>query len=64
MPGTNGRGSPVVYINARIIDPASGTDIKGALVTEGGLIRDFGPALFKDALNREFAACPVDVDDL
>jgi dihydroorotase len=49
MPGTNGRGSPVVYINARIIDPASGTDIKGALVTEGGLIRDFGPALFKDA---------------
>jgi dihydroorotase len=49
MAGTNGRGSTVVYINARIIDPASGTDIKGALVTEGGLIRDFGPALFKDA---------------
>ncbi len=49
MPGSNGRGSPVVYVNARIIDPASGTDIKGALVTEGGLIRDFGPALFKDA---------------
>ena len=49
MPGSNGRGSPVAYINARIVDPASGTDIKGALVTEGGLIRDFGPALFKDA---------------
>jgi len=49
MAGANGRGSTVVYINARIIDPASGTDIKGALVTEGGLIRDFGPALFKDA---------------
>jgi dihydroorotase len=49
MPGTNGRGSPVAYINARIVDPASGTDIKGALVTEGGLIRDFGAALFKDA---------------
>jgi dihydroorotase len=49
MPGTNGRGSPVVYVNARIVDPASGTDIKGALFTEGGLIRDFGPALFKDA---------------
>ena len=49
MPGSNGRGSPVVYFNARIVDPASGTDIKGALVTEGGLIRDFGPALFKDA---------------
>ena len=49
MPGTDGRGSPVVYVNARIIDPGSGLDIKGALVTEGGLIRDFGPALFKDA---------------
>jgi dihydroorotase len=49
MPGANGRGSPVVYFNARIIDPASNTDIKGALVTEGGVIRDFGPALFKDA---------------
>jgi len=49
MPGANGRGHPVAYINARIVDPASGTDIKGALVTEGGVIRDFGPALFKDA---------------
>ncbi|MFO0986806.1 MAG: dihydroorotase [Alphaproteobacteria bacterium] len=50
MPGANGRGGPIVYFNARIVDPASGTDIKGALVTEGGTIRDFGPALFKDAL--------------
>jgi dihydroorotase len=49
MAGANGRGSPVVYFNARIIDPASNTDVKGALVTEGGAIRDFGPALFKDA---------------
>ena len=50
MPGANGRGGPIVYFNARIVDPASGTDIKGALVTEGGTIRDFGPALFTDAL--------------
>ncbi len=49
MPGANGRGSPVVYTNARIVDPASGLDLEGALVTEGGLIRDFGPALFNDA---------------
>jgi dihydroorotase len=49
MPGANGRGSPTVYVNARIVDPASATDIKGALVAEGGVIRDFGPALFKDA---------------
>ena len=27
MPGTNGRGSPVAYINARIVDPASGTQL-------------------------------------
>jgi dihydroorotase len=49
MAGANGRGSPTLYVNARIVDPASGLDVKGALVTEGGAIRDFGPALFKDA---------------
>ena len=49
MPGAGGRSHPVAYINARIVDPASGTDVKGALVAEGGVIRDFGPALFKDA---------------
>jgi len=59
MAGNNGRGSPVVYINARIVDPASGLDLKGALVTEGGIIRDFGPALFKDAppLDCELVNC-------
>ncbi len=40
----------VAYVNARLIDPASGTDIKGALVTEGGTIRDFGPRLFGDGI--------------
>ena len=56
MPGTNGRGpqggssaAATAYVNARIVDPASGIDIKGALVVEGGVVRDFGSALFKDA---------------
>jgi len=56
MAGPNGRGShsgspgaATAYVNARIIDPATGVDIKGALVVEGGVVRDFGPALFKDS---------------
>ncbi|MCW5771922.1 MAG: dihydroorotase [Rhodospirillaceae bacterium] len=63
MPQINGRSgapaAPVAYVNARIVDPASRLDIKGALVTEGGVIRDFGPALFKDAppLNFDVVDC-------
>ncbi|HVY12530.1 MAG TPA: dihydroorotase [Alphaproteobacteria bacterium] len=33
------------YINARLIDPASGLDKNGALLVENGLIADFGPQL-------------------
>lgn len=63
MPQTGGRSGPpaaaVAYVNARIVDPAARLDIKGALVTEGGVIRDFGPALFKDAppLNFDVVDC-------
>ncbi len=45
---TSNRSGPVAYINARLLDPATGLDTKGALVTEGGLIADFGPRLFAD----------------
>lgn len=38
----------VAYINARLIDPASGLDAKGALLTEGEHIVDLGPRLFRD----------------
>ncbi|WP_299380584.1 dihydroorotase [uncultured Kiloniella sp.] len=38
------------YINAHLIDPASGLDTKGALLTEGIHIVDFGPDLFKDGV--------------
>ncbi len=37
------------YINARLIDPASGLDQPGALLTDGETIADFGPGLFNDA---------------
>ncbi len=37
----------VAYINARLLDPASGLDTLGALLTEGRNIADFGTGLFK-----------------
>ncbi|WP_142850796.1 dihydroorotase family protein [Telmatospirillum sp. J64-1] len=33
----------VAYVNARLLDPASGMDAKGVLVTEGEVIAEFGP---------------------
>lgn len=36
----------IAYINARLIDPESGLDEKGALLTEGDKIADFGARLF------------------
>ena len=36
------------YINARILNPATGMDETGALLTDGELIADFGPQLFAD----------------
>ena len=38
----------VAYINARLIDPETGLDTKGALLTQGSEIADFGPLLFND----------------
>lgn len=37
------------FINARLIDPATGLDAPGALLIENGAIADFGPRLFNDA---------------
>ncbi|HEU5046719.1 MAG TPA: dihydroorotase [Rickettsiales bacterium] len=36
----------VAYVNARLYDPESGLDAKGALLTEGSTIADFGAGLF------------------
>ncbi|NFV81319.1 dihydroorotase [Magnetospirillum aberrantis] len=37
----------VAYTNARLLDPATGLDAKGALLTKGEVIADFGPGLFQ-----------------
>lgn len=38
------------FINARLIDPASGLDEMGNMLVEDGKIADLGPALFNDAI--------------
>ncbi len=45
----NGPPARVAYINARLLDPASGLDVPGALFSEHGRIADLGPQLFNDA---------------
>jgi len=35
------------YVNARLLDPATGLDVKGAVLTDGEVIEDFGPHLFR-----------------
>ena len=38
----------VAYVNARLLDPASGVDAPGGLLAENGRIADVGPGLFAD----------------
>ncbi len=47
------------YINARLLDPASGLDTPGALLVEDGRIVDLGPRLFNDGVpaNTETVDC-------
>ncbi|QQP92216.1 amidohydrolase family protein [Skermanella sp. TT6] len=40
----------MAYRNARLLDPATGLDAMGTLLTEGGTIADFGPGLFADGV--------------
>ena len=40
----------IAYINARLLDPESGLDALGALLTEGAQIADLGPRLFADGV--------------
>ena len=42
-----------VYINARLLDPASGLDVKGSLITDGETIGDFGENIFPDGFPSE-----------
>jgi dihydroorotase len=44
---------PTLYKNARLLDPASGLDVRGALVTRGGKIVEVGPQVFVDAIQED-----------
>lgn len=46
----NDENRKVAYVNARLFDAASGLDAKGALLTVGDSIADFGPALFNEGV--------------
>lgn len=40
----------VAYVNARLLDPATGMDAKGALLINGETIADVGPGLFQSGV--------------
>jgi dihydroorotase len=42
----NGADRPRAFVNARLIDPATGTDARGAVLVADGVIQDVGPDLF------------------
>ncbi|KAB7740189.1 amidohydrolase family protein [Parvibaculum sedimenti] len=42
--------SRTAFINARLVDPASGLDVKGNLLVADGKIADLGPDLFSDGI--------------
>jgi len=41
-------GDRIAFVNARLLDPASGLDTPGALLVQDGLVADYGPDLFRD----------------
>lgn len=43
-------GQRRAFVNARLLDPASGLDVPGALLSEGTRIVDLGPRLFADGV--------------
>ncbi len=52
---SNGNGR-TAYLNARLLDPASGLDATGALLAEGARIADLGPRLFNGGVPEGIAA--------
>ena len=50
MAGKRFRAPPrrTAYTGGRLVDPASGLDAQGGLLTEGKQIIDVGPGLFTD----------------
>ncbi len=53
-------GERIAYVNARLLDPVTGLDTPGALLSDGGVIADMGPRLFNDG--RPSGATVVDCD--
>lgn len=47
--GNGGPAGTVAYVNARLLDPVSGLDEMGALITDGDRIADVGPRVFRDS---------------
>lgn len=47
MPNRREQSGLVAYVNARLLDPATGLDSPGALLTNGEIIADVGPGLFQ-----------------
>jgi dihydroorotase len=45
---------PTAFVNARLIDPASGRDGPGGLLAREGVIVDCGPAIKKDAVGKDY----------
>ena len=43
-------GARVAYLNARLLDPESGLDQPGSLVTEGSRVADFGPRVLNEGV--------------
>ena len=41
---------PTLYFNVRLLDPATGLDTRGALLTQDGIVVDYGPELEKNSL--------------
>jgi len=44
------QGDKVAYINARLLDPATGLDALGGVLTEGETITQVGAGLFSDSV--------------
>ncbi|WP_036281230.1 dihydroorotase [Methylocystis sp. ATCC 49242] len=42
------RSAPLLFVNARLIDPASGAETRGGLLARDGRIADLGPHLTRD----------------
>ncbi|MEO1191799.1 MAG: dihydroorotase [Pseudomonadota bacterium] len=47
--------APTAYVNARLLDPASGLDVLGAMLVVGGKIAELGPHLFSQGVSAEMA---------